>query len=400
MSITGKAKVAGVMGWPIAHSLSPALHGFWIREHALDAAYVPMAVKPENFEDAARALAQLGFRGANVTIPHKEAAFRIADEVDDAAKATGAVNTLVFEDGRIIGKNTDVMGVIGMLADAGITSLAGKSVTVFGAGGAARAVLFALTELNATQIWISNRTQAKAEELAKRFNGRGGSAVVARSNTPASDMLINATSVGMEGAEGSWGYAHSVDLRNDAVVVDIVYRPLETHFLKAFAKPGRRTVDGLGMLLHQAVPAFKAWFGIEPKVALLSHSNFGSEDTPSAAKMREVLAILQSWAPKLEVEGEMHSDAALSTFIRDEIFPHSRLNGVANLLVMPTLDAANIAFNLLKVASGAVVLGPILLGGAKPVHIVTPSITVRGLLNVSAIALTDKLAMGEAAKAG
>ena len=141
-------------------------------------------------------------------------------------------------------------------------------------------------------------------------------------------------------------------------------------------------------------------FGIEPRVALLSHSNFGSEETPSAGKMREVLALLEAWAPKLEVEGEMHSDAALSAFIREEIFPHSRLKGDANLLVMPGLDAANIAFNLLKVTSGAVVLGPILLGAAQPVHIVTPSISVRGLLNMSAIAVTDRMQVADAAAAG
>ena len=130
-------------------------------------------------------------------------------------------------------------------------------------------------------------------------------------------------------------------------------------------------------------------FGIEPKIALLSHSSFGSEDSASAGKMREVLSILADWAPELEVEGEMHSDAALSQFIRDEIFPNSKLKGAANLLVMPTLDAANIAFNLLKVVSGAVVLGPILLGASRPVHIVTPSVTVRGLLNMTAIAVDD-----------
>ncbi|MFZ4806696.1 MAG: NADP-dependent malic enzyme [Hyphomicrobiaceae bacterium] len=130
-------------------------------------------------------------------------------------------------------------------------------------------------------------------------------------------------------------------------------------------------------------------FGIEPKVALISHSNFGTEDTPSARKMREVLAIMLDWAPGLEVEGEMHADAALSPFIREEVFPNSRLSGAANLLIMPTLDAANIAFNLLKAVSGAVPLGPILLGAAKPVHIVTPSVTVRGLLNMSAIAMDD-----------
>lgn len=130
-------------------------------------------------------------------------------------------------------------------------------------------------------------------------------------------------------------------------------------------------------------------FGLEPKVALLSHSNFGSEDTVTARKMREVLAILRDWAPNLEVEGEMHADSALSTFIRDEIFPNSRLKGAANLLVMPGLDAANIAFNLLKVVSGSVAVGPILLGAARPAHIVTPSVTVRGLLNVAALAVVD-----------
>ncbi|MEZ5851700.1 MAG: NADP-dependent malic enzyme [Hyphomicrobiaceae bacterium] len=130
-------------------------------------------------------------------------------------------------------------------------------------------------------------------------------------------------------------------------------------------------------------------FGLEPKVALLSHSNFGNEDTPSALKMREVLALLNARAPELEVEGEMHGDAALSPFIREEIFPNSRLKGAANLLIAPNLDAANIAFNLLKVASGSVAVGPILLGAARPVHIVTPSVTVRGLLNMSAFAVVD-----------
>jgi malate dehydrogenase (oxaloacetate-decarboxylating)(NADP+) len=130
-------------------------------------------------------------------------------------------------------------------------------------------------------------------------------------------------------------------------------------------------------------------FGVTPKIALLSHSSFGSEDTASARKMREVLSILRDWSPDLEVEGEMHADAALSSFIRDEIFPSSRLSGAANLLIMPGLDAANIAFNLLKIVSGGVAVSPILLGAAEPVHIVTPSVTVRGLLNMSALALAQ-----------
>jgi malate dehydrogenase (oxaloacetate-decarboxylating)(NADP+) len=131
--------------------------------------------------------------------------------------------------------------------------------------------------------------------------------------------------------------------------------------------------------------------GLTPKVALLSHSNFGSEETRSATKMREVLEILRVWQPQLEVEGEMHADAALSAFIREEIFPRSRLQGAANLLIAPGLDAANIAFNLLKVVSGGVAVGPILLGAARAVHIVTPSVTVRGLLNMSALAVVDSL---------
>src|SRR5690606_5643492 len=130
-------------------------------------------------------------------------------------------------------------------------------------------------------------------------------------------------------------------------------------------------------------------FGIEPKVALLSHSNFGSSDTPSARKMREVLALLREAAPELEVEGEMHGDAAISEEIRSRIFPNSRLKGAANLLVLPTLDAANIAFNLLKTLGDGLHVGPILLGMAKPAHIVTPSVTVRGLVNMSAIAVYD-----------
>jgi malate dehydrogenase (oxaloacetate-decarboxylating)(NADP+) len=130
-------------------------------------------------------------------------------------------------------------------------------------------------------------------------------------------------------------------------------------------------------------------FGLEPKIALLSHSNFGSENTPSATKMREVLGVLKAWQPELEVDGEMHADAALSPFIREEIFPNSRLKGAANLLIAPNLDAANIAFNLLKVVSGGVAVGPILLGAAASVHIVTPSVTVRGLLNMAAIAIVD-----------
>lgn len=269
MSITGHAKLAGIAGWPVGHSLSPRLHGYWIAEHKLDAAYVPLPVRREDFAATVALLPKLGFRGLNVTIPHKEAAFALATEHDEAAKATGAVNTLVFEDGRIIGKNTDVIGVIGMFHDAGITTLAGKTVTVYGAGGAARAVVFALTQLHASQIWISNRTQSKAEELADRFKGRGNTQIAAISDVDplrASDVLINTTSVGMVGADHTPEPWRSSDFRKDGIVADIVYRPLETQFLHMGRAMGAKAIDGLGMLLHQAVPAFAAWFGIEPKV--------------------------------------------------------------------------------------------------------------------------------------
>jgi malate dehydrogenase (oxaloacetate-decarboxylating)(NADP+) len=148
------------------------------------------------------------------------------------------------------------------------------------------------------------------------------------------------------------------------------------------------SAERLSEIALQAVEVVRS-FGLEPKLALVSHSNFGSEETASARKMRNVLAILNERAPELEVEGEMHADAALSSFIREEIFPNSRLTGAANLLIMPGLDAANIAFNLLKVASNSVAISPILLGAAQPVHIVTPSVTVRGLLNMAAIAIVD-----------
>jgi shikimate dehydrogenase len=274
MSLTGNAKIAGIAGWPVGHSLSPRLHGYWIAEHTLDAAYIPLPVRREDFASMVALLPKLGFRGLNVTIPHKEAAFALSTDHDEAAKATGAVNTLVFEDGRIIGKNTDVAGVVGMLRDAGITSLSGQTVFLGGAGGAARAVVFALTQLKASQIWIVNRTRSKAEELASLFDGRNGTRVEAGYPTGKINLTINATSVGMaapkeKSADPDTFYV----IPKTDVAIDIVYRPLETEFLAGYRTGGSKIIDGLGMLLHQAVPAFHAWFGIEPKVtpALRAH---------------------------------------------------------------------------------------------------------------------------------
>jgi shikimate dehydrogenase len=274
MSISGNAKLAGIAGWPIGHSLSPRLHTYWIDEHKLDAAYVPLAVRREDFAAAVALLPKLGFRGLNVTLPHKETAFALAAERDEAAAATGAVNTLVFEGGGVIGKNTDVAGFVGMLHDAGLKSLAGKTAAVIGAGGAARAVVFALTKLSAARVMIANRTAAKAEELAKHFAGRDVSPVDMASlekNLGSAHLVVNTTSLGMTGQpELALDLA---PLAKDAVVADIVYRPLETPLLAAARRRGLKTIDGLGMLLHQAVPAFHAWFGLEPTVtpALRAH---------------------------------------------------------------------------------------------------------------------------------
>ena len=281
MSLTGNAKLAGIAGWPVGHSLSPRLHAYWIAEHKLDAAYLPLPVRREDFAPAVALLPKLGFRGLNITIPHKQAAFALATEHDEAAKATGAVNTLVFDNGRIIGKNTDVTGFIGMLRDAGVTTLAGKNVLVYGAGGAARAVIFALTKLNAAQICIWNRTPSKAQELAAHFD-RSNSTRVEAATSGAHDvanLIVNTTSVGMTGANApaelpGLGLAYSFSVpKGDLAVVDVVYRPLETPFLARYREMGVKTIDGLGMLLHQAVPAFAAWFGVEPKVtpALRAH---------------------------------------------------------------------------------------------------------------------------------
>lgn len=273
MSLSGQARLAGVLGWPVSHSLSPALHGFWIQAHGLDAAYVPLPVAPAHFEAAVRALGHLGFRGANVTLPHKEQAFTLCDEADAAAQATGAVNTLVFDGERLVGRNTDVAGYLGSLDAAGVGDLAGAVVVVLGAGGAARGIVHGLLSRGVKQVIVANRTPARAEALALLLGPRvrpvaweklGGALA-------SCDLLVNTTSLGMVGQAP---LVVAIDgLRPTAVVSDIVYRPLVTPLLADAQARGHRTVDGLGMLLHQARPGFAAWFGVMPEVtpALRAH---------------------------------------------------------------------------------------------------------------------------------
>jgi shikimate dehydrogenase len=270
MTITGKAKLAGVIGWPVGHSLSPRLHGYWLAAHAIDGAYIPLPVQKSDFKSVLGALQKAGFAGVNVTLPHKEAAFAAADELDNAAKAAGAVNLLLFTpDGKIIGCNTDVGGLVASLTDdLGKGALQGKSAVVLGAGGASRAAVLALGELGARQIRIVARNPAGAGTLADALKTNAELKALGWDAWPraaeGASILINATSAGMTGHPP---LELSLDpLPVSAAVCDIVYNPLETDLLKQASATGHRAIDGLGMLMHQAVPAFAAFYGEEPKV--------------------------------------------------------------------------------------------------------------------------------------
>lgn len=268
MILTGKARIAGVMGWPVGHSRSPRLHGFWLRQHGIDGAYVPLAVPPDRVEQAIRALPALGLRGCNVTVPHKEAALRAVDRLDPVAKRIGAVNTiLVHEDGTLEGRNTDSFGFVENLREGapGWRADAGPAV-VLGAGGAARAILVALLEEGAPEIRLTNRTAARAEELAAEIGGPIRVVPWERRAEALSSaaLLVNTTTQGMTGQPAlEIGLS---DLPATALVTDIVYTPLVTPLLAAAQARGNPVVDGIGMLLHQARPGFAAWFGLDPQV--------------------------------------------------------------------------------------------------------------------------------------
>ncbi|MBU6296765.1 MAG: shikimate dehydrogenase [Alphaproteobacteria bacterium] len=271
MNITGAAELAGVAGWPVAHSLSPRLHGHWIREYGLDAAYVPLAIRKEDFAKAVNGLRLAGFKGINVTIPHKEAAFALADYCDHAAEIAGAANLLLFGENGVEARNTDPAGLSASLCqgmDAG--ALKGRKAAVWGAGGMARAACCALSGLGAAEICIFNRHVGRAQNLAASVAPKIAAKLVAADygEWPAAaenfGVLVHATSAGMNGTP-------SLDLPldglpRDATVVDGVYSPLETGLLARAKAEGLNTVDGLGMLMHQAVPAFAAFYGVEPEV--------------------------------------------------------------------------------------------------------------------------------------
>jgi len=258
---------AGVVGWPISHSRSPLIHGYWLERYGIDGVYDRHAVAPADVAQFFRTLRERGMAGCNVTLPHKEAAFTAAVETKPAAKAAGSANTLWFEDGRLIADNTDAAGFLNsLLAAVPGLDLAGKTVAILGAGGAARGIIFALLGAGVGTVHLFNRTRARADAVAAYF----GAKVQAHdwdnreAGSRGADLLVNTTSLGLHGG-APLGF-DVASLKAACIVADIVYVPLETPLLATARALGLRAVDGLGMLLHQAVPGFEKWFGVRPEV--------------------------------------------------------------------------------------------------------------------------------------
>ncbi len=260
--------LAGVIGSPIAHSRSPSLHGYWLKRYGLKGHYVPLDIAQVDLREALRMMPKMGFVGCNVTIPHKEAVLQIADVVTDRAALIGAANTLIFrKDGKIHADNTDGAGFVANLRqNAPQWKPASGPAVVFGAGGAARAVVAALIEVGVPEIRLTNRTRARAEAIKADF----GAKITVQEWVQAPAMLIGAATVVNTTALGMTGKSDfnvPLDyLPSTALVTDIVYTPLMTQFLIAAQDRGCAVVDGLGMLLHQAAPGFERWFGQRPEV--------------------------------------------------------------------------------------------------------------------------------------
>ncbi len=268
MAITGSAKLAGVIGWPVSHSLSPRLHGYWLKHYEIDGAYVPFAVQPEDLHQTLRALPKMGFKGVNVTVPHKENALSAMDHVSETARRLGAINTIIIdEDGFLWGDNTDGVGFIESLRNNVFDlNFSDCKPVVLGAGGAARAIVASLQDAGVPEIQLVNRTLERSQALARDLQGNitvlpWGEMLGAVQNA---NVLINTTSLGMTGHEPL--NIDFTNLPNSILVTDVVYNPLMTPILTQALDNGNAIVDGLDMLLYQAKPGFAAWFGIEPKV--------------------------------------------------------------------------------------------------------------------------------------
>lgn len=262
-----ESKKTGVIGWPISHSRSPLIHGYWLKTYNIPGSYEAIALAPEKAELFFKDFAKGDYIGANITIPHKVAVIPHLDVMEEAAKAIGAVNTIWVEDGKLHGTNTDWLGFLGNL-DAGCAGWdkTAKTALVLGAGGAARGIIYALIQRGFQQIHVANRTIARAQEMQTHF----GSAVLPHALEDADklvgecDLIVNTTSLGMEKNPPLTLSLETI--RPHCLVTDIVYTPLETPLLRRAKDKGVKTVDGLGMLLHQAAPGFERWFGVYPTV--------------------------------------------------------------------------------------------------------------------------------------
>jgi len=257
-----------VVGFPIYHSLSPSIHQFWLEQHKIQGSYQACEVAPDDFAAFIASIKEKGFIGGNVTLPHKEQAFQLAQYCDASARAIGAVNSLWFKNDILCASNSDAYGFARNLDDFVPDWHKGKTALLLGAGGAARAVIFALKNSAFETILLANRTRERAEQLRLHF---GSSIKIIDWNQinhhiHFADLIINTTSMGLTGGETILPLDFAL-AQSGAIVTDIVYKPLETPFLQAAAKQGLKTIDGLGMLLHQAVFGFEHWFGLKPSVS-------------------------------------------------------------------------------------------------------------------------------------
>lgn len=268
--VSGAARLAGVIGWPVGHSKSPIIQNYWLEKYRIDGIYVPLAINPDHLEQVLKSLPLMGFRGVDVTLPHKETTLRLMDRLDPLAKRVGAVNTVVIDDdGMMTGLNTDVFGFVENLRiHQPDYDFSARPAMILGAGGAARAAIVGLQEQGCPEILVANRTIKRAEELADDLEGGGTIKIVpweeCEEHMADLGLLSNATQLGMTGQPPL--PVHLGSLPKDAIVCDIVYSPMKTALLTEAEARGARIVNGLGMLLHQARPGFEAWFDILPDV--------------------------------------------------------------------------------------------------------------------------------------
>jgi shikimate dehydrogenase len=259
-------KRACIVGWPVSHSLSPVIHGYWLREHGLAGEYVKQPVEPKDFEAFLTNLGSHGFAGANVTVPHKIEAYRLCHRRDSAAQAIGAVNTVWLENGELAGSNTDAYGFLANLDSESPGWANGGPAVIVGAGGAARAIVWAVLQRGFTDVRIVNRTGARAAELAAAFPpARSFGFDKLPQALEGAQLVVNTSTLGMAGSPPLNLSLSAIGL--NATICDIVYHPLETDLLRQAREGGWTAVDGLGMLLHQAIPGFERWFGVRPTVS-------------------------------------------------------------------------------------------------------------------------------------